>query len=199
MLAALYLLQMCWKLYLLNSADLLPLNYSFPRLINMDSNLLTSSLHHPTSPSALLPSLLFHASLLPLFSSLTFFLTEKKKGVAVYEKSESMEYSNQLGPRGSAAGECTLKVLWEGGGCGEMDEIVARRLCEHLPRPFIPLSSPSPSKASQVYLPFSSASDFLHFVVYEQARHPPHSMVRQEGVCSLVHPFILCLRLELCD
>lgn len=80
-----------------------------------------------------------------------------------------------------------------------MDERVARGLYEHVPRPFIPPLNPSPAKASQVYLALSSASDFLHFVVYEQARHPPHSMVQQEGVCSLVHPFILCLKLEPCD
>lgn len=92
-----------------------------------------------------------------------------------------------------------LRYFGKGGGGAEMDERVTLGLYEHLPRPFIPPSSPSPSKASQVYLALSSASDFLHFVVYEQARHPPHSMVQQEGVCSLVHPFILCLRLELCD
>ena len=63
----LYLPQMSWKLYPFRSAELLPLNYSCPWLINMYSSLLTSSLPHPIPPSPQLPSLILHAFLIPVF------------------------------------------------------------------------------------------------------------------------------------
>lgn len=61
-----------------------------------------------------------HASFLLFHLSLTFFLLEMNKGVAVYEKSDSMEYSNQVwAPRrvlhGTVCFRCFGKEGWRNG------------------------------------------------------------------------------------
>lgn len=168
------------KLYLFSATDLLPLNCSSPRLINMDSNLPTP----PIFPFALLPSILFHASLLLLsHPSFTLFLVEK----------------NSNGPLRSAAGECTLKVLWEGGveelmkewlrGCTNTSLILSS--LRRVPHP------PHQSLSSI----FGSALPPIFNISWCISK--PDILLTawccRKVFVPLFHPFIPCLRLELCD
>lgn len=185
-LTTLYLLQMCWKLYLFSSADLLLVSYSFPRLINMDQIFCTSSLHHPISTtSQLLPSLFFHASLLRFLSSLLHphpHWKEKDSG-SIYKKVSIQIVPGAVLPE-SVHFRCFGKRRWgnrwkNGAGVVGTPPSAFYHSVESLTS-----QSLSSVFGAQLCLRF-----FKHVSVCEQARHPPHSMVLlQEGVCSLISP-----------
>lgn len=149
----LYLPQMSWKLYPFRIAELLPLNYSYPWLINMYSSLLTSSLPHPTPPSPQLPSLLLHASLIPVFVPPSPSFSLKRKRARQFMKSQTawsiLSVSGEE-PQESVHLRCFGEKGWrEGWKSGT-------RVVQTPPSSF----HPSPPKASRVYLALGSASDF---------------------------------------
>ena len=192
---------MCWKLYLFSSVNL-QLYYFFPWLICSWGFKPPYTL--PCSSLTLIPPLpCSHPSFsmpppLPFHPFLTFLTLEMKKGVLVYEKSDSMKYSNNSKP----LGECCRRVYTQGalgGKGGEMIESVVQWWYQHLPSPFIPLLKPPHPRASQVY---SVLCSFLIFNILWCISKP--DILRTAWCCRKVfvlsfHPIILCLKLELWD